>query len=883
MSDDAASSSRSRLLTWAGGLVGGVVVLVLAVALLLPQLFSSEELKSYVIPPIEEATGRTVQIGEIGLRVLPAPAVRMSDFEIANAESFSDEPAVSGRAFRVDVALWPLFSGNIVPTAVELVDPVIRYQIAEDGTTNFDTFAATDTTQTAEEGAGLSIPVSNFRMSGARVLYSDASTGQSAEMDFDAQLSALPQDGGSIASEGTVDISSLRAVLSEAEADTMAITGAQLRYDLLAAMEAGRIDLTTLRLDTAPLTLSASGTVTELTARPRLDLTLEAGETNLGELAAFVPAAAVEGLNPSGTLQLTTTIRGLLPDSTGSLDSLRVDGRGSIAGLGVDYQGSALLRDVSADLSLSLDSASIRSIRGQLLGRSLEGQLAVADLRGEPTVDGRLAGAANLAELSSLAASGNASGEAAPVQGSADYDVRFSGPLDTPDAIRPRGRVRLADVQYPVESLRDPLQIPEAVVELTGSGLSMDRFTLTSGEQQMALETTVRDLFPLSKGLADTNPAMAVDFTFTSERLDLIQLFPEEDTSEVYYSQLFAAKLAGSRVKGQDPEVLAEELYGDVELPAFAVDGRVEIETLLNEPQRFDDLTFDAQVRNRRLEMRNLTAQTYGGQLAGTITLDQSASTASAHRRTEAGSVLLASRDPGVAPSRAPAPSSDLSYDVRLTGARASAFLEEWTTLGRVADGTLDLNITGNSPLSGGLLPLAEALTADGRSIVANGGLSLELGAAQAFVDKLGLRAPSLTDFQQFGGPFTIQNGALQMGEWTLGGNNLNGTFSGSMGLGGALDLTMRTDLPLSTLQDSKIMGLVGEGDGLGTLVQKLVGGKSGSKTVPVEVRIGGTMGNPQVSILNKDAVRSGVQQIARDAGLLNRLRNLFDGGGGGG
>ena len=146
MTDESTDSSPSRFSSvakWTGIVVGTLVALMVAVAVVVPQLFTSEELKGYVIPPIEEATGRTVQIDGIALQILPAPAVRMTDFQMSNAEGFGEEPAVSGRAFRVDVALWPLFTGSIEPTAVELVDPVIRYQVAEDGSTNFDDMGGT--------------------------------------------------------------------------------------------------------------------------------------------------------------------------------------------------------------------------------------------------------------------------------------------------------------------------------------------------------------------------------------------------------------------------------------------------------------------------------------------------------------------------------------------------------------------------------------------------------------------------------------------------------------------------------------------------------------------------------------------------------------------
>jgi hypothetical protein len=329
-------------------------------------------------------------------------------------------------------------------------------------------------------------------------------------------------------------------------------------------------------------------------------------------------------------------------------------------------------------------------------------------------------------------------------------------------------------------------------------------------------------------------------------------------------------------VNGKSPEAVAKELYGGVELPAYAVDGRVEIATFLNPPQRVDDLAFDVQMRDRRLELRNLSGSTYGGQLAGGLTFDQSGSAATSAREPS-GSVLMAARGPAAAPP-AP-PSSDLNYDFQLNGAKASAFLEDWTTLGRVVKGTLDLKIGGDTPLSEGMLPLASALTAKGNSLVADGGLSLDLGVAKALVDRLGIDASSLTDFKRFGGPFTIENGQFKMGEWMLGGQKTNANLSGALGLGGSVDVNMQMDLPLSTIQNSKIGRLVGSGDGVGNLLQKLTGAGKGSETIPVRIGIGGTMSDPTVEIVDKGAVKSALQDLAKEEGL-NRLRNLFDGGG---
>jgi uncharacterized protein involved in outer membrane biogenesis len=979
------SPSIPRAARWALYVAGGLLALVLAGAALLPQLFSSEQLKGYVVPPLEEATGRQVEIGEIGLRVLWTPAVSVSGFRLANREGYGPEPAVAAGELNVAVALWPLFTGTIEPTAVELVDPVVRYEVDEGGATNFDDLLAADTAQAEADGGGLPVPVSNFRATGAQIRYVDRSTGQALFLNFDARLGARP-DGAAIASEGGVAIQSLRAVLPDVQADTMTVTDAQVDYDVRADLAAGRVDLSALTVQTAPLTLRTTGSVTRLNSRPALDLTVEATEADLAQLAAFAPAAAVEGLNPQGTLQLKTTIRGPLPND-GALDSLTVDGTGRLAGIGVDYGGRTLLRDLSADLALSRESvsldgiqgqllgaslsgragvqqvmttpqvdvrletgtmnladlaafappeqvtgynpqgtlrlniaatgalpdgtesldqlsidgsgqlasvgvdydgtamlrnlradlavsstsASVRAIDGQLLGKPLTGEVTVRDPMGRPQVEGRLAGAADLARLSSLAAGND--GASMDLAGDAEYDVRFAGPLDNPDALRPTGRIRLTKLRYPYESFRHPVEVPDATVQLTGTGVQMDRFTINTGEQTMQLRTTVRNLFPVSKGLAETDPTMAVDFTLTSDRLDLVELYPEADTSEVYYSQLFAAALAGSKVNGKAPEAVAEELYGGVEVPAYAVDGRVEIGTFLNDPQRIDDLAFDLQMRDRRLVMRNLSGRTYGGTLAGGLTFDQSGAATSAGRPGTTGSVAMTARGPTAAPTP---PSSALTYDIQLEGARASAFLADWTTLGRVVNGTLDLNVGGDTPLSEGLLPLATALTAKGTSIVADGGLSLDLGVTSALVNHLGL-PDSFTNFKRFGGPFTIEDGTLKMGEWTLGGPGPTTRLSGALGLGGSVDLTARMDVPLSTLQNSKIGGLVGLGDG--GLLKKLMGAGQGDTTVPVRVRIGGTMRSPTVEVVDKDAVKSALRQAAKEEGLT-RLRNLFDGGG---
>jgi len=109
----------------------------------------------------------------------------------------------------------------------------------------------------------------------------------------------------------------------------------------------------------------------------------------------------------------------------------------------------------------------------------------------------------------------------------------------------------------------------------------------------------------------------------------------------------------------------------------------------------------------------------------------------------------------------------------------------------------------------------------------------------------------------------------------------VDGQLDGALGLGGGVDLEMRLQVPLSILNNSGLPGRLGGGDGqLGALLSKLVGGDAGAEAVPVTVRLGGTMRDPSVEVLNKDAITSTIRSLAKEEGL-NRLRDLFGGDGG--
>ena len=88
-------------------------------------MFTSERLKSMVIPMVEETTGRPVTINTISLSIFPSIAVEMQGVSIANrkGEGFSPEPFLALDVLRLNVKLLPLLKSRVEVTSLEVDSP----------------------------------------------------------------------------------------------------------------------------------------------------------------------------------------------------------------------------------------------------------------------------------------------------------------------------------------------------------------------------------------------------------------------------------------------------------------------------------------------------------------------------------------------------------------------------------------------------------------------------------------------------------------------------------------------------------------------------------------------------------------------------------------
>jgi uncharacterized protein involved in outer membrane biogenesis len=178
--------------------VGGIVVLVIAAALIAPFFIDLNDYKGTIEAKAKEATGRDLKIdGKISLSLLPLPSVTVDGIKFGNAPGGSAPNMAEIESATVKVAIMPLLSHKAQITNVVLTRPVVVLEKLKDGTGNWqlNAPAASGTTTTtpapaqpSSDGATASAGGWDVQVDGASVedgtfIYRDATSGSEQKID----------------------------------------------------------------------------------------------------------------------------------------------------------------------------------------------------------------------------------------------------------------------------------------------------------------------------------------------------------------------------------------------------------------------------------------------------------------------------------------------------------------------------------------------------------------------------------------------------------------------------------------------------------------------------------------------------------------------------
>src|SRR5262245_49161783 len=106
--------------------VGGILILLIAAALIAPFFINLNDYKGMIEAQAKQATGRDLKIeGPISLSLLPRPSVSVSGIKFGNAPGGTAPNMAEIESATVKVALMPLLSHRAEVTSIVLNRPTI--------------------------------------------------------------------------------------------------------------------------------------------------------------------------------------------------------------------------------------------------------------------------------------------------------------------------------------------------------------------------------------------------------------------------------------------------------------------------------------------------------------------------------------------------------------------------------------------------------------------------------------------------------------------------------------------------------------------------------------------------------------------------------------
>jgi AsmA protein len=159
------------------GLVGGILVLIVAGLMAVWLLVNPNAFKGRIAGAVRESTGRELNLtGDIRLSVFPWVALQLGPATLGNPPGFGQEPFLAFNRVDVRVKLLPLLAHELVVDRIDVDGLDLRLRKNAQGVGNWENFGAAGATPTAggRDKTGLrSLTLAGIRITNGRLSYQD--------------------------------------------------------------------------------------------------------------------------------------------------------------------------------------------------------------------------------------------------------------------------------------------------------------------------------------------------------------------------------------------------------------------------------------------------------------------------------------------------------------------------------------------------------------------------------------------------------------------------------------------------------------------------------------------------------------------------------------
>jgi AsmA protein len=187
-----------KAIKWILGIVGGLIVLVIALLLIVPHFINIQKYKPEIEKEASQAAGRPVTIGgNLRLSLFPWAVIGFSDLAVGNPPGYKEKDLLTIKSFDVEVKLLPLISRDVQVKRFVVDGLRLNLEKNKEGLGNWVGLGQTpgkappappkETTRRPQEKTEGALPlkaleVGEFAVRDASLLYLDDATGEKREI-----------------------------------------------------------------------------------------------------------------------------------------------------------------------------------------------------------------------------------------------------------------------------------------------------------------------------------------------------------------------------------------------------------------------------------------------------------------------------------------------------------------------------------------------------------------------------------------------------------------------------------------------------------------------------------------------------------------------------
>lgn len=801
-----------------GGFFKFVVILVILAVVgyaAVKILFPAEKVRAEIVSRASKALGRTVELDEVSISIIPGPRLDLKGLRIFNPEGFPGGDFVSVDRLACDLKIMPLLQKRFVFTEIKVEHPVIHLRKAADGRTNYSFKVTTKETgletppgtpDTVSSGeAAMSVIAFDWAsiQNGDLSFVDDSAQSQLTVSDFSLEtklnLDATGKKGKSV---GTFKMPSITA---SAMPNKIPLA-VELTYNADVDFQQGDFlfSNTTLKINGIPFLVDA--TIRNAFGPQSIYAKIKASGVSLEPLLSYIPSFPnfnASQLRLSGTLDGEVEARieigtKLAPSFGGWLTF-----NNTTAG----YQTvAARLHFGSLQLKFTADTAAFLTEGATVSDEpfSLAGSVRNwKDLMFDVKTKGKLNLSAIVPFLDSAAHH--------DLSGTLAFDLQLLGRKSTWAQSTLLGRIAVDKLHYSSKKLTKPLQRLDLILSFAANKASVDSLYAEYPGVRASLTGT------LNNGLAHLLqphkdfPRPVLDFALHAPLVNYDVLFPEEERAK--------------GAAGQLPDSIPPLFIPDVEAHGSAL-----VDTFVYSKVEFTHMSGDITYKDKLITFKNAKANLYTGNVAGD------------------GSVEISNLFQPL-----------VKAQFSGTNIEANDFLERFANLGGHLYGKFDMQ--GNLTGQGSEVPdFVRTLTADGKVNMKEGRL-VNFDLINQMAGKFGFKTFQEESIRDFASVIKIRDGKLlfdgtklisKMGDWNVGGTV------------GFVDKSLNLDMGVYLTQD-----VAKQLSALGSLFQDDKG------RVKINFAIGGSYTSPNISNISTD--KNVVKQKAADA-IKKGADNLLNG-----